>query len=79
MYFKSVTNILINLIINFSAFSLKQWKLNRGMTVGDALAYYDVSELLQSMEVSDLMRSEACRRSEAPYTGAGVNGWLDRK
>ncbi|XP_033724553.1 uncharacterized protein LOC117314596 [Pecten maximus] len=59
-------------------FSLNQWKLNRGIGIMDALAYHDVSQLLQDIGSSDLIRQEACRRSEVPYSGANSLGWIDQ-
>ena len=54
-------------------FSLSQWKVEN--YVSGALEPYQISELLEMLNLQPYMKSSSCSRQQPVYSSAGPNGW----
>lgn len=54
-------------------FSLSKWKVEK--SVAGALEHYQISELLEMLNLQPYMKSLPCSRQQAKYSNAGPNGW----
>ena len=61
----------------FAGFSLTTWMTGRGLNPALALPANEVSHLMQSLGVADLLQDQSCDRTSAIYTGANADGWLE--
>ena len=62
-----------------SAFSLKTWKTEHGLSIGTPMDIYFVKQLFQDLGVGPYLfdPSEKCDWSVFPFREANTTGWID--
>ena len=65
------------IITSSTDFSLSQWKVEN--YICGALEPYQISELLEMLNLQPYMKSSACSRQQPMYSSAGPNGWQNGK